>query len=155
MRPLTVIVAGCAIALVVATFAMTWFAADLGTTSVSFRPGEVTICDGSACRTQSSDGADFDSTWLGLLGAAKIAAGLGVAACLGIAAMSHLRRLSLSNGKITRGHLYFIGLIALGIVAGTVLTQPSEVSMRAGCGVALVALFTSMIALTMIRDDDD
>ena len=78
---MTILLLAGALAIGIGTYAMTWFTQKAGANTIKLRPTEITVCspDGT-CTTQESDNADYDSTWLGITNAGKIAGGLGILA---------------------------------------------------------------------------
>lgn len=156
MRPITIVLLAAALAVGIGTYALTWFTQKAGPNTVKLRPTEISVCspDG-ACTTQSSDGADYDSTWLGITNAGKITGGLGILAFGAAAAMAQSRKTQLGTGgvAIKKQHLLFAAMIGLGLTAASLLMAPMGMSSTTGIFVALAGYAIGVGAAFTLTDE--
>lgn len=153
MKPLALIALAGVLAIGIATFMLPWYTATAGTNQIEIAPGKAKVCSAQGCKPVNSDGLDYDSTWLGLTSACRIAALLGLLACGGAAAMALSNRVALGSGTatLTRGHLVFAAMIGLALAIGSLLTKPAEVGIAAGVFVTIGGYLAGLVALAMIK----
>ena len=156
MRPISILLLVGALAIGVGTYSLTWFTQKAGENTIKLRPTEITVCapDGT-CTVQNSDGADYDSTWLGVTNAGKITGGLGLLACVAAAAMAHSRKSQLGAGgmAIKKQHLLTAAVIGLGLTAASLLMVPMGLSAVAGVYVALAGYVVGVVGMFLIKDE--
>jgi len=152
MKPISIVLVAAALAIAVGTFALTWFTQVSGPNHIKIRPGEITVCQGDACKTENSDNADYDSMWLGVTNAGKLAAGLGLFACLGGAFMAHQRKAQL-GGTIKKEHLVIAALIGLGLTAASMLMVPIGPVKAPGIFVALAGYAIGAAGIFLIKEE--
>lgn len=152
MRPITIVLIAAALAIAVGTFALTWFTHVSGPNTFKIRPGEITKCQDGTCTTENSDNADYDSMWLGVTNAGKIAAGLGLFACLGGAVMAHQRKSQL-GGTIKKEHLVIAALIGLGLTGASLLMVPIGPVKAPGILVALAGYAIGAAGIFLIKEE--
>ncbi len=155
MRPITIVLIAAALAVAVGNFTLAWYTQVSGPNKVSLRPGKITVCQGETCTTQESDNADYDSMFLGITNAGQIAAGLGIIACGGAAAMAHGRKTKLGSGgtAITSKHLMFAALIGLGLTLASFLMMPMGLVKAPGIFVALAGYAVGAGAIATLKDE--
>lgn len=156
MRPITILLLVGAIAIGVGTYGMDWFTQKSGPNTIKLRPGQISVCspDGE-CTKSESDGADYDSTWLGITNACKIAAGLGILACGAAAAMAQARKTQLGSGgtAIKKTHAMFAALIGMGLSAASALMVPMGLDKGNGIFVALAGYAVAVAGSFLLSDD--
>lgn len=156
MRPITILLLVGAIAIGVGSYGMNWFTQKNGQNTIELRPGEITVCspDGD-CTKSESDGADYDSTWLGITNACKIAAGLGILACAAAAAMAQGRKTQLGTGgmAITKKHAMFAAVIGMGLTAASALMVPMGLAKATGIFVALAGYALGVAGVFLLKDE--
>lgn len=156
MRPISIVLLAGALAIGIGTYALTWFTQKAGPNTIKLRPTEISVCapDGT-CTVQNSDGADYDSTWLGVTNAGKITGGLGLLACAAAAAMAHSRKAQLGSGgvAIKKQHLLIAVLIGLGLAAASLLMAPMGLVSAPGIFVALAGYAVGAAGVFLIKDD--
>lgn len=156
MRPISIVLLAGALAIGVGTFALTWFTQKAGTNTIKLRPSEISVCspDG-ACTAQNSDGADYDSTWLGVTNANKLSGPLGILACIAAAAMAQGRKTQLGDGgmSIKKQHLLIALLIGVGLAAASLLMVPMGLTKSAGVLVALAGHAIGAAGVFMLSDE--
>ncbi|MBA3452825.1 MAG: hypothetical protein H0T42_07030 [Deltaproteobacteria bacterium] len=156
MRPITIVLLAAALAVGIGTYALTWFTQKAGTNTIKLRPTEISVCspDG-ACTKQNSDGADYDSTWLGVTNAGKITGGLGLLAFAAAAAMAHSRKTQLGSGgvAIKKQHLLIAAAIGLGLTGASLLIAPMGLQSAPGVFVALAGYAAGTLGVFMLTDE--
>jgi len=154
MRPITIVLLAAALAIGVGTYALTWFTQVSGHSKIKLKPGEITVCVDGTCTTAKSDNADYDSTWLGVTNACKIAGGLGILACGAAAAMAQGRKTQLGTGgtAIKRNHVLVAALIGMGLTAASLLMVPMGLSSSTGIFVALAGYAVGAGGLYLLKD---
>lgn len=156
MRPITIVLLAGAIAIGIGTFALTWFTQKAGVNTIKLRPSEISVCspDG-ACTVQNSDGADYDSTWLGVTNANKLSGPLGILACIAAAAMAQGRKSQLGSGgmSVTKKHVLIALLIGVGLVAASLLMVPMGLTRSPGILVALAGHAIGAAGVFLLKDE--
>ncbi len=155
MKPISIVLLAGALAIGIGVFTLTWFTQKAGENTIKLRPTEISVCspDG-ACTVQNSDGADYDSTWLGVTNAGKIAGPLGILACLAAAAMAQGRKTQLGDGgmAIKKQHLLIVLVIGAGLAAASLLMVPMGLVKAPGIFVALAGYAIGAAATFLLAD---
>lgn len=156
MRPISIVLLAGALAIGIGTFALTWFTQKAGANTIKLRPSEISVCepDGS-CTVQNSDGADYDSTWLGVTNANKLSGPLGILACIAGAAMAQGRKTQLGDGgmSVKKQHLLIALLIGLGLAAASLLMVPMGLTKSTGVLVALAGHAIGAVGVFLLKDE--
>lgn len=152
MRPISIVLIAAALAIAVGTFTLTWFTHVSGPNTFKIRPGEITKCQDGTCNTENSDNADYDSMWLGVTNAGKLAAGLGLFAALGGAVMAHQGK-SAFGKTVKKEHLMFCALIGLGLTLASLLMVPIGPVKAPGIFVAAAGYALAALGTFLIKED--
>jgi hypothetical protein len=154
---MTIVLLAAALVIGIGTYAMTWFTQKSGPNTIKLRPGEITVCRGETCTTQESDSADYDSTWLGITNACKVAGGLGILACGAGAALTQGRKTQFGTGgtAIKKNHVLFAALIGLGLTAASLLMVPIGLEKATGIFVALAGYAVGAAGIFLLKDEPE